>query len=380
MSEHAKYSPSSLSRVAACPGSVAHCAGRSSPESEYALEGRRAHYLAERALQHDGELRKGMKLFKEGIFGGDPANPFCPPDEMIDAIGVYVNHVRGLTAEVKRYEERVKVREDLWGTADALAWEELGTLYVVDFKYGAGLPVAAVGNLQLASYALGALNALEDVPILGLEIHVVQPRSGDGDVKKWVIDEVPTWREEWTKRIEAIVSAAEAPNAPKTPGEHCRFCPGILDCPETTRLAKAANTLMTDDRIQGNLEKTATNTLLEFHEKGPAVKIFLNRVYDELLRRATAGVEIERHKLVDKVGNLAWKVDEKEVAKHLKSLGLKSKDFEVKKLKTPTQLKKVLGESLSDFADRPHRGVELVHESDKRPVARSTEELDDVLD
>ena len=47
--------------------------------------------------------------------------------------------------------------KDGYGTGDAVIVAD-GTLHVVDFKYGTGVPVSAEGNSQMRLYALGALD------------------------------------------------------------------------------------------------------------------------------------------------------------------------------------------------------------------------------
>ena len=63
-----------------------------------------------------------------------------------------------------------------FGTADCiLAFP--GELHVIDFKYGKGVPVSAVGNPQMRLYAYGAYRELNFMlDIKNVHMHIFQPR------------------------------------------------------------------------------------------------------------------------------------------------------------------------------------------------------------
>ena len=57
------------------------------------------------------------------------------------------------------------------------SWSSGSVLYVIDFKYGKGVPVSAEGNPQLSLYALGAYEAYKILyPITEVQLAIVQPR------------------------------------------------------------------------------------------------------------------------------------------------------------------------------------------------------------
>jgi hypothetical protein len=111
-------------------------------------------------------------------------------EEMADHVQLYVDYVRNLMNETKgvlAIEHRVHLKTlhpDLYGTCDAIVYEDFGTLHVIDFKYGAGIPVEVEGNEQVMYYALGALELGDFEKVV---LHIVQPRAEHeaGPIRSW---------------------------------------------------------------------------------------------------------------------------------------------------------------------------------------------------
>jgi len=115
------------------------------------------------------------------------------------------------------------------GTSDAIIVSPVH-IEVIDFKYGAGVAVEAVGNPQLRLYGKGALeeygNLLGDTEIVRITVH--QPRM------KHVLTEEIT-PEELTGWIDEVVipaaTLALGPDAPFGPSDQaCRWCPLSGQC------------------------------------------------------------------------------------------------------------------------------------------------------
>ena len=141
---HAPLSPSAADRWFTCPGSIVLSKGMPERSSEFAKEGTLAHSVAEAMLNG-------------GVFEAT--------DEMTEQVGVYVNYVDELANHpeaILHTEVKVKVSDDLWGTADAVVWRpDQKTLYVADLKFGAGVGVEVSDNLQLKIYGLAPLLTLK---------------------------------------------------------------------------------------------------------------------------------------------------------------------------------------------------------------------------
>jgi len=122
--------------------------------SDYANEGTTAHNIA-------AEILKGvLPLESVGTL----------PDEMIDAIIMYVNYVRRHVKKTSKLYVEQRIRLDsidgghFFGTADAIVSSKT-TLTVIDFKYGQGISVQPENNPQLLYYLLGAIE-LEGLDIM----------------------------------------------------------------------------------------------------------------------------------------------------------------------------------------------------------------------
>ena len=167
---HAKLSPSAAERWMTCPGSVVLSDGMPQKTSVFAEEGTQAHAVAEAWLR-----------------GKDSDSD----RDMVEHVRVYVDHVTGLGGKL-HIEQRVKVNDEVYGTADAVVWQDDAKhLHIVDLKYGAGVAVEVHGNLQLKIYALATLLTF-GYPATQVTATIVQPRCphGDGPVRSVTFDVV----------------------------------------------------------------------------------------------------------------------------------------------------------------------------------------------
>jgi hypothetical protein len=120
-----------------------------------------------------------------------------------------------------------------------------GTLYIVDFKFGAGVRVLALSpdgdediiNAQLAFYAAAARHTLREF-FAGIEdivLTIVQPMSIEPDAE--MVSSVKVTHAELDEFVTVYRSAcAEAlSDTPRLqPGSWCRFCPARPICPAHT--------------------------------------------------------------------------------------------------------------------------------------------------
>ena len=165
---HSKLPPSGAERWMTCPGSVVLSEGMTGDESEYSLEGTRAHAFAERWL-----------LLHFAQHGSAPTPSNAEEVEIARHIKIYVDECIALSKvpDVKVFvEKQVAVNTDVYGTADYIAWHpQTHTLYVRDLKYGAGVAVQIERNIQLRIYALAALLTMK-LPAAVVNVGIVQPR------------------------------------------------------------------------------------------------------------------------------------------------------------------------------------------------------------
>jgi hypothetical protein len=111
-------------------------------------------------------------------------------------------------------EQRVAVSTEVYGTADAIVWQPAKKrLHVVDLKYGAGVAVNVIGNLQLKIYALAALLTM-NYDAQEVVVTIVQPRCPhpDGPIRSATYDAVDLLEffadlEDAVKRVEEATRA-----------------------------------------------------------------------------------------------------------------------------------------------------------------------------
>ena len=310
-SEHARLSPSGAERWLSCPASIRMA--EVAPERDgdggtYALEGTAAHELAELKTRHTvlSELSdKAYKLRyqawreKYGYLGAQH------DDTLVEMNAHASNYAELLRVKLNTGSNGILLLEQrlatglpkCWGTSDAVVVSP-GRIEVVDYKYGAGVPVSAVNNSQLKLYALGALDTygvFGDVEVVTLT--VVQPRCGDGHVSSWDItaDDLRAWREE----IRPIaVQALNDPAAPFGPSDTaCRWCPaaGVCRARMEASLEAAAFDVPADT--------LSPNDIADVLPKLKAIRAWCTAVEDEALRMAYRdGTSVPGYKVVLKGG------------------------------------------------------------------------------
>jgi hypothetical protein len=105
--------------------------------------------------------------------------------------------------------------------------------------------------------------------------------------------------------------------------------------------------------------------LLHLSKFQGAFKQLFDDIQSELFERARKGEEIPGKKLVQRLGNTAWK-DPDDIAALAEKLGVDQEEIIDRKLKSPTQVKKIKGvdKKLVDAETfRPDNGLSLVSSS-----------------
>jgi len=348
---------STAKRVIGCPGSVALCAKMPpKPSSKYADEGTLLHNVMDLILTTNqtpesfaGMEYEGIKLTQELI--NEKVYPALKALDDIDP-----------NKEMEyATETRVGFGDFLpgvFGSTDLLG--RIGKrAFILDWKFGSGVPVPADDNPQLMFYAAAAMRTPEVQWVFDecdeIECIIVQPPS----VKRWVTT---------TKRIKAFeqelamaVKVSQMPDAPLNTGEHCRWCAAKPTCPKMTGLA--------DRTLHAQLDILNVAQIADYLKKADMLEQWIADVRGLAHQVLDAGKPVPGFKLVAKRAIRQW-ADELEVEKHFARYE-SSLLFE-RKMRSPAQVEKELkkhGEELpKKLVVAVSRGSTLVEESDPRPA------------
>ena len=348
-----------------CPGSVRLSAGIESQESEWAIEGTKAHQLAADILEN---------------------KPFVSSDEeTMEAVYVYVNYIKelkklsGATCWIEKRFDLTKYYPRLYGTADCVVYNGVTRhLTVVDYKHGAGVPVEVENNSQLMYYGLGAMDSLS-LPVKTLELVIVQPRCfhADGQIRSWLTTGGRVL--DFLGDLIDDAKATEAPNAPLNPGDHCRWCPAQAKCP-----ALKDRALVAARKAFTSVEAYEPEELAEMLHKLPSIEAWVKSVREFAYREAQAGRIPPGWKLVQKRAVRKWAEEWNDPSKIAREFGLKTPDVIEIKTRTPPQVEKLVDKPLKARLDQmvvqESSGLTLVPDSDGRPsVPASARDVFEVI-
>lgn len=359
MAAHSKIGASSMHRWSKCPGSVRLSQGVPSRTSAHAEEGTLAHEIAAKMLIDGHESAKGT----------DP--------EMLGHLFGYIEEIERLRVQ-RGCELRVEHRFNLdniypgaFGTADAVVFNpNTKTLHVVDLKYGAGVPVEVANNPQLMFYGLGALLST-GYPAETVEMVIVQPRCPhpDGPVRRWSIDAVDLV--DFAADLVKYAKATEAPDAPLTPGGHCRWCPAAGICPSIKAKAQALAKVEFSPALSYD-PKVLAETLHWL----PILEGWAKDTREFAYGEAEHGRTPPGWKLVEKRATRKWATNPEAATEALRTLFIvdDADIFEPAKLKSPAEIEKLVGKANFKKAEsivvKESSGYTLAPEADKRPAVR----------
>ena len=228
---HALLGASKAYQYIACPPSARLQEGLPDKTSPYAEEGTKAHELCELRLRQ----LEGNDVYDVKRATANPEGEY--PPEMQKAADVYVDFIRdtmaGFTEEPSMFVEQ-SVNFSGWvpegfGTCDCVLIAD-NTLHIIDFKYGAGVPVSAEMNPQMLCYALGAYDLFSATDEINtVRMSIVQPRiKAEPETFELSADAMLEWAETVLRPAAKLAWAGEGE---RKPGEHCRFCKCYPACP-----------------------------------------------------------------------------------------------------------------------------------------------------
>ena len=369
MSLHATLSPSSAERWISCPASVRIAASvPAESSSSYAVEGTAAHALAELMAREqilgtvtNPQKTAAVKAWRSEFKVADDAEA-----EMTEHGQGYVDYLIQRLEEVGPatllLEQRLPTGiQDSWGTSDAIIVSS-ETVESVDFKYGLGVKVEAVGNPQLRLYGVGALETYGDLlgEVQTVRLTVYQPRLNHVASEEISATDLRQWRDS----LLPIAESALGPGAPFGPSdEACRWCPASGSCLAQMEWATARDFGVKPDFMSGEELAKALDEIPFIAQWCAAVQAFaLDRVY-------SGGDPIPGYKVVMSGGKRSVE-DHDGLIKTATAIGYTREEVSVTKAKGIGELEKVLKKDFDlvagPFIKKGTGSPSLVSESDRR--------------
>ena len=350
---------STAKRVIGCPGSVALCAKMPpKPSSKYADEGTLLHNVMDLILTTGqtpesfvGMEYEGVKLTQELI------------DEKVYPALAALDAVDPNKEMEYATETRVGFGDLLpgvFGSTDLLG--RIGNrAFILDWKFGSGVPVDAEDNPQLMFYAAAAMRTPEVQWVFDdieeIECIIVQPPS----VKRWVTDK---------KRIKAFeqellmaVKIAQLPDAPINIGDHCRWCAAKPTCPKMTGAV--------DRALHAQIDILNVAQISNYLRQADTLEQWITDLRALAHQVLEAGKPVPGYKLVAKRAIRQWG-DEDQALVAMLNEGIPEDELTTVKVISPAQAEKILkkhGKQLpANQVVAVSSGSTLAEESDPRPA------------
>lgn len=375
--KHSEFAASSSHRWMHCPGSVALV--RKAPpqkESPYAIEGTNAHECLEFLVKRFSNLTHAAE---------DALKKW--PAEMVEhgvASAKAIFNLRPSKAAKLYIETRVvlsAIGKNLFGTLDYAWAEPWGDLTVIDYKYGAGVPVLPIDedngepNPQLLYYALGLVYKL-GWDFERVRLVIIQPRvwrEGEDPVTSATVT-IKQLRQ-FEKKVIAAIEAAKRPDAPlRATPDGCRWCPAAHFCPEVSK-AQMDNAGIAFDVEEGitklpAIEILTPKNLGKVLDACDLLSTWIEKVKAHAFKIACDGEKIEGRKLVPKRSIRSW-LPEAEAEAFKK---WKDEIFKTEML-SPAQIEKKFGKEAKSFTEefttQISSGYSLVPLKDRRQEVSS---------
>lgn len=363
MGAHALLSPSSSKRWFECTPSAKLELGFPDTSSSAAEEGTLAHEIGEAFLYQfknpvpDKIFKKKLEEFKKNPLYEDAMLGYAE-----DYAGFVLSRMRRNSfLFIETRLDLTKYVPEAFGTADAIVITD-NILDFSDLKYGKGVKVSAVDNMQLKLYALGALEEYSmEFDIELVRVSIYQPRMNN--IETWEIkaSELIEWGENILRPRAEMAFKGEGETVA---GDHCRFCKAKARC---TALANYGLEVAKKDFIQPYL--LSDDDLMEVYKKQEVISIWVKAVAEHVFNEALSGKQWTGLKLVEGKSNRVFK-DAKETEKLLLKEGFKD-IYTPKALLGIGALEKAIGKvpfnkHVTPGLIKPKGAPALVPESDPR--------------
>lgn len=380
-SKHALLGPSSSARWLACPPSARLTEFMPNETSVYAEEGTKAHYLCEQVVRRSIPGWEGLpEAPMQDLWSNDDYTP-----EMKDAARLYADFIHTLYAEFQHtptvcVEQHVKMTRwvpECFGTCDCLLIGD-GILHVVDFKYGAGVPVSPAENTQMMLYALGAWELFRETDeIKTVRMSIVQPRI-QSEPETWALgaEDLLTWAE---STLKTRAKQAWEGKGNLNPGEkQCRWCKAKAQCRAWKDMYGPLAGFVAETIPEARDPRLLTNEEIGdwlTQVQGLAEYVKCLEAYAQ--QQLQSGTPVPGWKLVE--GRSTRRFTDQDAAfKAMEASGIQEAMLYERTPISLTAAEKLLGkkhfaEVCGSYVEKPKGAPKLAPESDKRPAYDPTE-------
>lgn len=383
MTQHALLSASAAHRWLHCTAAPRLEATFPDTGSTYAAEGTLAHAIAELKLRRYAiepmsqatYTRRHNKLKKHELYQPEMEEY---TDEYLDYIKrwMLLYKTKPYVVAEKRLDFSAYVPEG-FGTADCLIMTPY-ELYVIDFKYGKGVPVIAENNAQMRLYALGAMQAYGMLyPFTKVRMCIVQPRLSNisedvmkpADLIAWGNDVVKP------KADEAFSEASTF-----AVGDWCRFCRAKAQCKARSEHYSAMADVM---ETHQNPALVTMQELGQYLETAKELKSWAEDLQEYALSCCLKGEDVPGWKAVEGRGSRAFTDQDAAFAK-LMEHGIDESILYNRVPLTLAQTEKAVGKSVfaelvGDYVEKKPGKPTLAPASDKRPAVTMQPKAADVF-
>lgn len=369
---HAILSASSAHRWLVCTPSARLEETFPESTSQYAEEGRLAHNIAELKLKKHFIEPIGPRTFSNRLKKYKEHELY--QEEMLKHTDAYLEYIQGIVhgfssppyIAIEKKLDFSRYVPESFGTGDCII---IGgsTLWIIDFKYGKGVPVSAENNPQMMLYALGAYEAYNFLyPIETVKMAIVQPRLDIISEFEISISDLLYWA---TNTVMGAAERAFKGEGEFVSGDHCQFCRAKSLC------RARAEFNMSLEEYQGMKPPLISNEEVgQLLAKAQDLVKWVKDLEEYALAECLAGNEIPGWKAVEG-RSVRQFTDWEKAFKLLIENGIDEAMLYERKPITLAATEKLLGkkkfeELLAEFVERPPGKPALVPETDKREAIK----------
>lgn len=384
MTRHALLSASAAHRWLECTAAPRLELQFPDTTSDYAKEGTLAHAIAELKLRRYAIepmskatfTRRHTKLKKDNDLYQAEMESYT--DEYVDRIKELMLHYK--TKPYVVAEKRVDFSQFVpqgFGTADCLIMTG-EDLHVIDFKYGKGVPVDAVGNSQLRLYALGALQ--EYSLLYGFKhiyMHIIQPRIGNYRDDLMKTDDLLAWGRDVVKpKADEAFGAKGVFKA----GAWCKFCRAKGQCLARAEHYAELEPIAEDNHDPRLIDSQQLGTFLTVAKE---LEDWAKDLQEYALSACLDGKEVPGWKAVEGRGSRVF-TDQEDAFEVLRENDIPDEVLYNRVPLTLAQTEKAVGkkqfqELVGSLVEKKPGKPTLVPASDKRPAISNTTKATDIF-